>query len=135
MFSTRSVPLRLAVAGAVTAAVLTVGGTAAEAALACPNWADPMPPAGSVTNLSSVGVGVIHLADGQCTHGLYDAILPPGENTRSYFDWGRVAGVYIGSGYRYVKTSVSGYTEYGAGPDVITTLRFDYDYTILATRR
>lgn len=57
---------------------------------------------GSVTNdgrIFNVGIGVIRVLDGNCTHTNYDAILSPGQDTYHALGWGTVEGVYIGSGY------------------------------------
>jgi hypothetical protein len=69
---------------------------------------------GSVTNdgrILNVGIGAIHVLDGNCTHTNYDAILSAGQDTYHALGWGTVEGVYIGSGYGaqvYLKDSSGG---------------------------
>lgn len=103
MLELRNVLLRLGAAGAIAAAMTIGPAGSAQAAPpfipTCPKWDNPVPASGSITNTSSVGIGVFHLADGSCTKGAYDVILPPGANTRSYFGWGQAAGAYFGEGY------------------------------------
>ncbi|MEV4179372.1 hypothetical protein [Nonomuraea sp. NPDC049709] len=56
---------------------------------------DP-PPAGYVSNETSVGTGVIHICN---PNKLYDAVLSPGQRTDGQFGWGTSHGFYIGDGY------------------------------------
>ena len=93
-------PLALALVAAVPANAAPAAASVKAAASSCPEFADPVPHGGSITNVSSVGIGVIHLGDGSCAHGTYDQILPPGKNTRDYFHWTEVTGAYIGDGYK-----------------------------------
>lgn len=76
-----------------------------------------VPDPGSITNLGSVGIGVVHLADGTCTHGTYDVILPVNEDTYHNIGWNEVSAAYVGSGFKvawYWKEG--GITRVGNGP-------------------
>ena len=67
-------------------------------------------PAGSITNNSNLGLGVIHLADDSYAHGTYDVALPAHQDTYHAFHWAGAAGVYVGRGYKahvYLKVGSS----------------------------
>jgi hypothetical protein len=66
-------------------------------------------PAGAIENNSDLGLGVIHLADGNYGHGAYDVALPAHEDTYHSFGWAEAAGVYVGGGYKaHVYQKISG---------------------------
>src|SRR5262249_50836345 len=45
-------------------------------------------PSNTIINVSSgLGLGVIHEQDGTYTYGNYDAVLPAGQSSASYFAW------------------------------------------------
>ncbi len=120
MLSIRSTATRLTAVGLACTAMITTAGSGAQgsaAALSCPSRSNPVPAAGSVTNRSSIGVGVYHLADGNCTYGTHDAVLPPGRNTRDYFGWTEVAGAYVGGGYTGYASAGGSYFKIAPGPD------------------
>ncbi|MEH0932136.1 hypothetical protein [Micromonospora sp. CPCC 205558] len=50
-----------------------------------------------IHNATNLGLGVIHVQDGNYTHGNYDVILPAGRKTTDF--WPTAAGYYIGPGY------------------------------------
>ncbi|MGW5560553.1 hypothetical protein ACWER9_25435 [Micromonospora sp. NPDC003944] len=75
---------------------ITVGAalsTAATLAVATPASAA----SNYILNASNLGLGVIHVQDGNYTHGNYDTILPANRSTTDF--WANAAGYYIGSGY------------------------------------
>ena len=121
MFSTRNVALRLAAVGAAGAVVLGLADpavaapAAAAAASSCPRRSPATPPRGSLTNAGDIAVGVVPLADGNCTHGTYDAILYPGEDTYHDLGWAEVAGAYIGAPY-WARVTGAGMTQDYPGP-------------------
>ncbi|MFG1920266.1 hypothetical protein [Micromonospora sp. NPDC048898] len=81
-----SLPKKAAAVGAALgmAATLAVSAPAAAAS----NY---------IHNVSNLGLGVIHVQDGNYTHGNYDVVLPKGQKTTIY--WANAAGYYIGPGY------------------------------------
>ncbi|TDV49987.1 hypothetical protein [Actinophytocola oryzae] len=99
------------------------GPTAAPAAATrCAGPLNPaVPKPGAIRNTGSVAVGVIHLADGTCSHGTYDTILGSGQNTISAFGWQEVAAVYIGSPYRVrIKAATDTKWRFDYGPGTYT---------------
>lgn len=48
---------------------------------------------------SNVGLGVIHVRDGNYTFGNYDEVLQVGTDTNLAFGWATTAGWYTGPGY------------------------------------
>jgi hypothetical protein len=99
---------RLAAALALTATALLLGGATAEAATpnapaagygGCFYNSAIVPARGSITVDGSVSLGVVHLADGVCTHPYYDVILAPGQDTYHNLGWAEVSGAYIGPGF------------------------------------
>lgn len=134
MLKTRNLLVRLAAVAAVGAGAVVVNAAPAMAA-ACISRSPALPPAGSITNRSSVGIGVIHLLDGNCTHAGYDTILPAGRNTRTYssIGWNEVGGAWIGSGYRAV-VSKGTYSAIYYGPGaIIEPWAYGGDWTIVAS--
>lgn len=108
MIGSRNVLLRLLVSGVLGAGVVGVPG-AAQAASCLRDEDFPVPAnGGNIYNSSDIGIGVVHLADGKCTHGTYDAILQPGEYTLYDIGWTEVAGAYIGAGYEAVEYNAQG---------------------------
>lgn len=84
----------------ILAASAVAGTTTSSQAASCQNVpGHTVPKRGSIKNTGTVGLGVIHLFDGHCTHGEYDAILPPGQDTYHYFGWAEVSAAYIGPTY------------------------------------
>ncbi len=61
--------------------------------------AGPPPPEANFigNNSPTIGLGVIHVRDGNYTNGTYDTVLRPGQRTSDF--WATVAGYYIGTGY------------------------------------
>ncbi len=53
----------------------------------------------AIANQSSIGIGVIHVRDGNYSHGNYDVVLPRGQWTDLAFGWASTAGWYTGPGY------------------------------------
>ena len=49
-----------------------------------------------VSNAWTGSLGVIHVQDGSYTHGQYDALLPPSDDTVDTFGWSTTAGWYNG---------------------------------------
>ncbi|MEV4351977.1 hypothetical protein AB0J83_46585 [Actinoplanes sp. NPDC049596] len=106
MIRKSSVLLRLAAVGVIGAVMFGTAGSAAAAPVSaaaslCPSLIPARPQPGAITNRSSVGVGVIHFADGACTKDTHDTVLPPNQDTFHYqpIKWSEVAGVYVGKGY------------------------------------
>jgi hypothetical protein len=52
-----------------------------------------------IWNVSAIGIGAIHVHDGNYTHGAYDALLSSGASTDLEFNWASAAGWYTGPGY------------------------------------
>jgi hypothetical protein len=73
-----------------------------------------------ITNAWSGGLGVIHVKDGTYTHGTYDALLPPNNNTVDAFGWSTTAGWYAGPGYctSQLRSDDRGNTWYWQLPDL-----------------
>ncbi|MFI6235492.1 hypothetical protein ACIBD9_18195 [Micromonospora sp. NPDC050784] len=70
-----------------------LGMTAATLAVAAPASAA----SNYILNSSKIGVGVIHVRDGNYTRGNYDTVLAAGHRTSEF--WANAAGYYIGPGY------------------------------------
>ncbi|MCO1593718.1 hypothetical protein M8C17_00870 [Micromonospora sp. RHAY321] len=82
-----SLPKKAAAAGA------ALGMAAATLAVAAPASAA----SNYILNASNIGVGVIHVRDGNYTRGNYDTVLAAGHRTSEF--WANAAGYYIGPGY------------------------------------
>src|SRR4051794_26448609 len=95
--SVKHTVLRVAAAGALSAVMISTSGVPASAAGVCLSLIPARPMKGAITNNSSVGVGVIHFADGDCTKGTHDTVLPPNQDTFHYkpIKWSEVAGVFV----------------------------------------
>jgi hypothetical protein len=52
-----------------------------------------------IENTGTIGLGVIHIFDGDYTRGNYDVILQPGDRSDQAFPWSQTQGYYIGPGY------------------------------------
>ena len=89
---------RIASVLALVSGVVLATTTSAQAATPCPNWGG-VPSAGAISNKSSIPLGVIHLADNNCSHPYYDVRLDPGEDTYHDVGWSEVAAAYIPRGY------------------------------------
>ncbi|GAA2615798.1 hypothetical protein [Paractinoplanes durhamensis] len=122
MINSQNLLVRLLVTGVVGANVIGAPG-AAQAAASCLRDANfPIPAyGGDIYNASDIGIGVVHLADGKCTHGTYDTILQPGRYTESDIGWTEVAGAYIGAGYEADEyTSQGKIVGHKVGPGYLT---------------
>ena len=53
----------------------------------------------SIRNVGTVGLGVIHVRDGNYVHGQYDSVLGEGRDSFFSFGWTTTAGWYTGPGY------------------------------------
>jgi hypothetical protein len=88
---------RLAGVLALAAGAVFATATSAQAATPCASGGG-IPPASAVSNTGTVRVGVIHLADNNCTYPHYDVLLYPGEDTYHDVGWNEVAAVHIPPG-------------------------------------
>ena len=109
-------------AGAIGALMIsTAVAQPAAAAAPRPSLIPARPLQGAISNAASsgVGVGVIHFADGNCTYGTHDTVLPAGEDTFHYqpIRWSEVAGVWVGRGYEATITGGPGNRSYYIGPE------------------
>lgn len=84
------------------------GGMYPAPAKPCPYLPKSVPEPGSVTIANFNGVGVVHLADGNCAHGAYDVTLNAGQDTYHDLGWKEVAFTYIGPGYHGVSVRSNG---------------------------
>ncbi len=87
---------------AIAAGLMALGTLNAPSASAasCQNVPGaPVGKPGSITNNSSIAIGVIHLLDGNCAQGAYDTTLQPGEDTFHDLTWKEAAAVYVGPNY------------------------------------
>jgi hypothetical protein len=93
---------KLAVLALPVVAAISLGAPAAATPSAdSPSRADSSGTAAVISyisNQTTIGIGVMHVRDGRYDMGAYDAILPSGQRTDTYFGWVSGEGVYVGSG-------------------------------------
>ena len=85
----------------ITVARLAAGAAAIVTTLAlAPSPAQAAAQKNSVYNGGAYGsIGIMHLFDGNYTHGNYDQLLPENTYSDDVYPWSFTEGVYIGPGY------------------------------------